>query len=104
MPGARLFRATDTLTFPGVVPVVGDTASQFPPEVVDAAAVNENAALLLALMARLCAAGNVPLLVKLKVSVAGRTVRVGSAATTKVTGISTGVLEAPVEASVTVPL
>ena len=68
MPAARLFRVTDTLTLPGVVPLRGDTESQLPPDVVDAAAVNENAALLLAPIARLCAGGSEPLLVKLKVS------------------------------------
>src|ERR1700689_3989803 len=98
MLAARLFRLIDTLTLPGVVPLAGVTASQFPPAGVDTAALNGNAPALLALIVRLCAAGSEPWVVRLKVSDVGSTVRVGSALTLKVTGMVTGLLEAPAEA------
>lgn len=107
MPAARLFRVIDTVTLPGVVPL-GVTESQLPPEAVLSVAVNGNAPLLLALIATLCAVGSEPRLVKLKVSGPGCPAQtrfsVGSAATLKVTGMVTGLLEAPAEASVMLPV
>ena len=75
-----------------------------PPLLVVAVAENAIAVLLLVLTDRLCADGNAPRLVKLKVSDPGNTLSVGCAATTKVTGMTTGELDAPVDASVIVPV
>ena len=43
VPAANPPGFTETLRLPGVVPLRGETLSQFPPELVDAEAVNESA-------------------------------------------------------------
>jgi len=102
--GVRLLARIETLMLPlDVFPLAG-ADSQLPPLVVAAAMLNGMELPLLALTVRPCAAGSEPAPTMLKVSELSDTCSVGSAATTKVAGMVKGLLVAPADVSVMVPL
>lgn len=78
VPAVRLPRAADTVRVPGVFPEAGETLSQLPPEVVEAAAVKFTTAPVLD-SDTIWAAGELPPCVAEKVSEGGVPVRTGEA-------------------------
>ena len=95
----------ETLTLPGVVPLVGDADNQLPPDVVVAVAVNGIAAPPLAVTDKFWADGRPPKLTMLNVSgPGGVTFRVGLLLALSVTGIKTGLFDAPLDVRVIVPV
>jgi hypothetical protein len=103
VPAAREFARIETLTVPGVVPL-GVAASQLPPVVVLTDVVNGIAAPPEAVTDRFCAPGSEPRFAMLKDSGPPVTDNVGLLVTTKLTGIVTGLLVAPLEVRVIEPL
>ena len=93
----------ETLTVPGVVPL-GVAANQLPPEVVLTDVVNGIAAPPEAVTGRFCAEGSEPRFTMLKDSGPPVTDSVGWELTTRLTGIVTGLLVAPLEVRVIDPL
>jgi hypothetical protein len=96
---------TETVRDAGVVPPVGVACSQTPPLEVTAA-VNDIAALALEEldMLNVCEAGCGPPCWKVKVMGLGAATRLGRAGMFKVTGMAKGLLPAPDDVTVTVPL
>src|SRR5205809_5179354 len=86
----------------GVVALDGETLSQLPPEVVEAAAEKASAAPVLETEA-LCAAGDADPIWCVKASDAGVRVRLAWAETVRVTATVCGLLPAAAEVSVTAP-
>ena len=91
----------ETLRFPGVVPPP-DTASQAPPEDVEADAEKFRAEPVLP-TAIDCGDGTLPPVVNANAREPGAAVRLGAAVTVSVTGICSGLLVAPAAVTVIVP-
>jgi hypothetical protein len=99
VPAASPEVFTETVRLPGVVVPFGTTVSQ-------GVAVEAEKVRALPVLPTLtvCELGTVPPMVKLKVNDDGDVVRPGNELTVKLTGTTTGLLEAPVEATVMDPL